>query len=96
MAGEESHGEFGGGGGEQWWLRWYITIHFLFHPIMTTMDNDDMMTTMDNDEDIRDDNNDDNDEDVQRQQGRLFFRWRGRRAMAAEVVTLQSTFYSIQ
>ena len=28
---------FGGGGGEQWQVRWYITIHF-FHSMMTTMD----------------------------------------------------------
>ena len=68
-------------------LRWYITIHFLFHPMMTTMDNDDMMTTMDDDEDIRDDNDD---EDVRRQKGRLFIRWRGRRAMAASAAGEES------
>jgi len=64
--------------------------------MMTTIDNDDMMTTMDNDEDIREYNDDDDDESVRRQKWRLFIRYRGRRAIAAGVVTLQSTFYSIR
>jgi len=28
---DDEDGKFGSGGREQWWLRWYITIHFLFH-----------------------------------------------------------------
>ena len=61
---------------EHWWLRWYITINFLFHSIMTALDSDDMMATMDDDEDIRNNKrltmnddiptktNDDNDNDT--------------------------------
>ena len=62
---------FAVGRGEQWWLRWYLIIHFLFHLIMTAMDSDDMMTTMDDDEDIRtnsnDDDNDETNDDERRQ-----------------------------
>ena len=43
-SGEESHCGFGGGGGEQWQLRWYITIHFF--PFYDDNDGQ-MMATMD-------------------------------------------------